>query len=95
MRITIKHLTAATRRLNALVKRPVNPLNGMLTPNDPIWNAGTYFIESGFGGHSLMKVVNSEGIMVNVIGGYLPARDLLARLEAFITGVHVGMDTTR
>lgn len=86
-RITRKHLEAAAKRINILMRTPLDYMtNGKV-------NVGHYGITESNGGFCLVKITNEGGGEACIVtGGHIPARDLYNRVWAFIAGINAAQD---
>jgi hypothetical protein len=88
-RISTKDLQAVVDRINYTTGNPTDPWtrddNGNITAN-----VGVYFLSGAYGGHSLHKMANTSGGVVDVLRcGHVPARDLYNRMHSYIEGMYV------
>ncbi len=80
-RVTINDLREAAEHLNRLSGTPEKAME------DGVWNTGHFMIGAAYGGYSLQCVASPDGAIHYPAGdGHMPARELLAKIEAYANG---------
>lgn len=88
-RITIRDLNVRCGTLNKITGSPATFWN---TDNENI-NVGHYYIDRAYGGFSLERTTSNTGaVMLPLSMGHIPARDLYNRINAYISGIELGME---
>ena len=84
MQITIKDIRAVVDRINLITNSPGSPWS---KDGDKYRaNVGNYHLDSAYGGHQLVRMVNDGGGIEVIIHGYRTKRDLYNLMQAFIAG---------
>lgn len=87
-RITRGHLQAAVDRINRIMNRPAQYM-----AEDGKTNIGHFHLSQAYGGYCLCVTTNEMGAEGHVVSmGHIPARDLLNRMQAFISGIEYGKE---
>lgn len=83
--ITLKILEAVVKRINTMTS---NPTEAYSKVNDKyIANVGNYHLSGAYGGYALHRMHNISGGVSDVFQcGHVSKRELLNRLNAFISG---------
>ncbi len=77
-RITITHLRDAADWLNQITDSPTEPISRKR------WNVGHYMIAQAYGGYALQRVSTPSGAVTSPVShGYMPARELLEKINAY------------
>ena len=87
-RITRKHLDALAERINAALGTPATQYTRR--PDKTLAaNIGHHFFDGAYSGWQLSKIESEGGGQSAPLGlGYYPAREALAKGEAFLRGIH-------
>jgi hypothetical protein len=86
-RITLADLNAVIVRINRETNSPAHPYEQQ---PDGSYRAqtGCYHLSRAYGGYSLHRMSNESGGVRDVFGnGHMPARELYARMHAFLAGM--------
>ena len=93
MKITMRDLEGAVKRLSALVKANPEPYtkSGEVPNQTYSANVGTYFISGAYGGHKLERMATSGGGTCDPLrSGFTTKKDLYSLIWAYIYGIEEG-----
>jgi hypothetical protein len=89
MKITMRDLEGAVKRLNALVK--ANPAPYTVEGYKVSANVGTYYLSGAYGGHKLERMATSGGGTCDPLrSGYCSKKELYNLIWSFIYGIEEG-----
>ena len=87
-RITLADLNAVIARINRETNSPAQPY-ALNADGRHTAQPGCYHLSRAYGGYSLHRMYNESGGVSDVFGsGHMPARELYARIHAFLAGMN-------
>ncbi len=85
MKVNQKMLQDRIDYLNEITNNPLKTWERK--DGHSICNIGNYCLDSAYGGHRLVKIINSGGGQTDITSGYISKKDLYYQINAFIDGV--------
>lgn len=87
---TISQLESRIDHLNKITNSPATPYTR--TKDEPLKaNIGNYHLSQAYGGYSLYQMTSKGGAVNCPVGSYhMPKRELIGKINAFISGVEEG-----
>lgn len=90
-RITMGDLEAVVERINHVTGSPKESYIKDKAGNY-LAQPGNYHLDGAYGGWGLSRMSNPGGGVGNIIGGFMPKRELYEKMQAFLRGVEAGRE---
>jgi hypothetical protein len=90
MKINMSDVNDVVDRINRTLGKPMTAYSETTDCNGKKSykaNVGNFHLDSAYGGHGLVQMVNKDGGVAKIIGGFYSKREIYERMHAFLEGI--------